>query len=163
MSIPLDQKYCIDSSSLIELRSLDTDVFSGIWDALSDAVERGILHAPHEVFRELDHVDDVTARWAKSKKAMFFNPDQAQLDKLAEIQGKFEFYDPEAGSPKADPFLIAHGALTGCKVITQETRAGKKAKVKIPDACDHFGVKFITLSDFFREQGWTFIGKQERS
>lgn len=157
-----DTKYCIDSSSLIELRSLEADVFPGIWDVLSDAVDSGILHAPHEVFRELDRVDDVTARWAKSKKSMFFNPDQTQLDKLIEVQDQFRFYDPESDDPKADPFLVAHAVITGCTVVTQEVSGqGKKGKAKIPDACDHFGVKYITLSEFFREQGWTFVGSRQ--
>lgn len=153
--------YCIDSSSLLELRALDSDVFHGIWEVLADAVAAGILHAPHEVLREVTKYDTTTASWAKAHKAMFVIPNQALVDKVVEVQDKFSFFDPETDEPKADPFLVAHAILTGCTVVTQERAAGKSSKVKIPDACTHFGAKSITLSEFFREQGWTFVGSRK--
>lgn len=155
------QKYCIDSSALIALRDLDMDVFQGIWDTLSELAAKGVIHAPHEVLREVSKIDDVVAKWAKANKRMFFDPDQALADKVVEVQKSFQFFDPERGTPIADPFLVAHGALHGCGVITQElSRKPQESKAKIPDACKHFGVRVMNLSEFFREQGWTFIGQK---
>ena len=155
------QKYCIDSSSLIELRALDTDVFGGIWDALGQMVTEGILHAPREVLREVTKVDDTTAQWAKGRRDMFLEPDQEWVDKVTDVQAEFKFFDEESEAPKADPFLVAHGILHGCTIITQEKPAADvKSKAKIPNACERYGVRVLTLSEFFREQGWTFIAKR---
>lgn len=159
-----NQKYCIDTSSLLELRALDADVFSGVWDALSDCAQRGVIHAPHEVLREVTRHDDVVARWAKSKKEMFFYPDQALLDNLTKVQSAFKFYDPESAEPIADPFLVAHGMQCGCAVITQEKPSlPGRSKPKIPDACLHFDVRFVTISEFFREQELVFVTQKSSS
>ena len=153
--------YCIDSSALLELRSLDADVFKGIWEVLDDLVLSGSIHAPKEVLREVAHLDSATARWAKSKSGFFLIPDQSLLDKVTEVQSKFKFFDPEIDKPKADPFLVAHSILTGCTIVTQETFNKKcNAGPKIPEACTHFGCKYINLSELFREQGWTFVSKK---
>jgi hypothetical protein len=153
-------KYCLDSSALLELRSLDKDVFKGIWDVLDELVEKDIVHAPREVFREVTRFDSTTAAWAKTRQRMFFTPNQELMDMVVKVQEKFKFFDPDFDWPKADPFLVAHATLKGCKVVTQETPKKKDGQVKIPDACKHFGAEVINLSEFFREQGWTFIGKK---
>jgi hypothetical protein len=157
-----EKKYCLDSSALLELRSLDADVFRGIWDAMNELATKGIIHAPREVLREVTHYDTATATWAKSRKAIFFDPDQTLLDKVVEIQSEFSFFDPDSEIPKADPFLVAHSALTGCTIVTMEVpHKPGRSEAKIPDACKRFGGKVITLSEFFREQGYTFIGQKK--
>lgn len=159
--VDVSKKYCIDSSSLLELRALDQDVFRGVWAALGQMVNEGILHAPREVLREVTKFDTATAAWAKTRKDMFLEPDQLWLDKVVEVQSEFRFFDEESDEPKADPFLVAHGVLVGCAVITQEKPARDiKSKAKIPDACGKYNVRVITLSEFFREQGWSFTGER---
>lgn len=156
------QTYCFDTSALVSLRALDTDVFSGIWGVLSEAVKSGLIHAPHEVLREITGIDDTVGNWAKKHKTMFFTPDQELVDKVSEVQKKHRFYDPESLTPKADPFLIAHAILKSCKVVTLEKpRKPGELKTRIPEVCAMFGVPVITLSDFFREQGWTFVGQKK--
>ncbi len=153
-----EKKYCLDSSALLELRSLDHDVFKGIWEVLNDLASRGIIHAPREVLREVTHYDTATAQWATSKKSIFFEPDQTMLNKVVEIQKEFTFFDIDSDLPKADPFLVAHSVITGCTIVTQEVPNKRgRSEVKIPDACQRFGGRVISLSEFFREQGWTFV------
>ncbi len=159
---PDNQKYCIDTSALLDLRPLDPDVFSGVWSALSDLGRQGILHAPSEVFRELSKTDDIVFDWAKKNKGIFFDPNQALVDKVILVQEKFKFYDIESEKPAADPFLVAHGIISGCTVVTNEKEVGPDSKkIKIPNACKHFGVKFLTLSEFFRELGISFVSQKK--
>lgn len=150
--------YCIDACSLIKLKHFEADIFPDVWGSIGEAVTKKILHAPREVYREVTRVDDAVGQWLKKRKDIIVSPDTPQLQKVAEIQSKFPtLVDSQATIPQGDPFLIAHGIISGCTLITEEVEAGPNAKrVKIPNVCKHYKVRYITLTEFFREQGWVF-------
>ena len=157
-----ERRYCIDASFLIDLGVFDPDIFGGVWNFLSDLATKDIIHAPHEVLREvLDNDNDAAAAWVKKHRGIFFDPDDVIAKKVSEVQDKYRFYDPlTAEHPSADPFLVAHGIITGCTVVHQEKPIRPpKTKAKIPDACAYFKVRDLSLNEFFRERGVTFEAK----
>ena len=58
------------------------------------------------------------------------------------------------GLPVADPFLVARGALQDASVVTEETLKPNAAKV--PNVCEHFGVRSTNVQGFLVEVGWRF-------
>jgi hypothetical protein len=58
------------------------------------------------------------------------------------------------GSPVADPFLVARGALLGANFVTEE--ALKPNAAKLPNVCEHFGVRSTNVQGFLVEVGWRF-------
>lgn len=52
---------------------------------------------------------------------------------------------------RADPWIIAHAIDKGGAVVTHEQRNPKaSSKVKIPNVCEHFGVRCIDVYQMLR-------------
>jgi hypothetical protein len=156
----LDKGFCIDTCALIDLRRsyYPPDVFPGLWDDIEGLIDQGLLIAPNEVLEELKGVDDEILRWARRFKKMFVASDKFQLREVTDILVKFpRLIDPDKTKPEADPFLIALAKSTGWAVVTSEKpRADPNARPKIPDVCKSYGIKCISLVEFFRELGWKY-------
>lgn len=58
------------------------------------------------------------------------------------------------GGKNADPFVIAKAAIDGRAVVTMEQL--RPNAVKIPNICQYFGVKCLSLDEFMEEEGWQF-------
>jgi len=58
------------------------------------------------------------------------------------------------GYPVADPFVVARAQSIEACVVTEE--ASKPNAAKIPNVCDHFGVRFTDVKGFLSEVGWRF-------
>src|SRR4030066_1543948 len=63
--------YCIDTSSLINLKPFRRDVFPTIWSKLESMVKNGELIAPLEAYGEIEIGKDKIYDWCKSNKEMF--------------------------------------------------------------------------------------------
>lgn len=60
---------------------------------------------------------------------------------------------------EADAFLVAYALSdkTNRIVVTQEiSRPERKNKIKIPEPCDVFGIKYLNTIEMFRALGKTF-------
>ena len=55
--------YCIDTSSLINLKPYRRDVFPTIWDKLENMIKNGELLSHLEVYKEIEAVKDVIHNW----------------------------------------------------------------------------------------------------
>ena len=96
---------------------------------------------------------------------MFRQLDEERIIIAKDVLNKFPaLTDPQKETEDADPFVIALAIvetknlqLLGdqCAVVSQEKgRVG--TKVKIPDVCNHYGIKHFLLIDFFNNEGWKF-------
>ncbi|TET91938.1 MAG: DUF4411 family protein [Methanomassiliicoccales archaeon] len=156
----LQEGFCIDTCALIDLGRVHypPDVFPGVWADIESLVSRGLLIAPKEVFDELKGVDDEILKWARRFKEMFKESDEDQLQEVADILARFPgLIDPTKTKPEADPFLIALAKSSGWTVVTSERpRTSPNARPKIPDVCKSYGIRCISLVEFFRERGWKY-------
>ena len=150
--------YCFDTNVLIDLRrrKYPADIFDTLWKNIEDEVARGAIITPREVYRELEKNDDELFKWVKNHSVMVQPPGQNQIQKATEILAKFpNLIDPTKETPDADPFVIALAMSQGATVVTSENHANPGARrPKIPDVCDHFGVKYLNILDYFREMKW---------
>lgn len=56
----------------------------------------------------------------------------------------------------ADPFVVALVMARDGVVVTEETRSGSIDKPRMPDACEALGLRWLPLTGYVEEQGWTF-------
>ena len=155
--------YCIDTDALINLwrRIYPRDVFPSLWKEIENLIAQGRLIIPREVLGELENFcdkDDELLKWIKKRKSMKEDLDKEQSkivkDILANSPKLIDADKPT--SSDADPFLIALAKVKNWTVITSEKPTSPGGRPKIPDVCEHFGVKCIQLVEFFREQKWMF-------
>lgn len=153
------QSYCFDTSSWVEAwtRSYPRDVFPSFWALLEPLIEGQAIVCPEDVVGELANKDDGLHRWAKSRSGLVYPMDSEQWEKSREIGRVFPKFLKEGSSKnRGDTWVIALARVTGRCVVTEEVPSEAPHKVlKIPDICDHYGVRWINLLTFMREQKWT--------
>lgn len=146
-------KYIIDTCSLTELRRrYPKDVFPGVWEAISDLANSGLLISSTEVKLELEAQDDLVTDWARKHSFIFIQLLPPIQEKAHDILSIFpNLIDDKNLKSSADPFLIATALVKGCTIVTEEMPSGKDAKfVKIPNVCAKLGVICINLIELLR-------------
>lgn len=144
--------YCIDTSSLINLKPYRRDVFPTIWSKLEGMVKMEELISPLEVFGEIEIVKDQIYDWCKSRKKMFMDIDECQIQEIEKIEAQYDksYWQTEINKPKwADPWVIALSICEGAIIVADE----KDRPNKIPTIAFAFGLKCLGLIDFFKEIG----------
>lgn len=144
--------YCIDSSSLINLKPFRKDVFPTIWRKLEDMIKSGELISPMEVYGEIEIGKDIIHNWCKGNRAMFRDMDECQIQKLQEIKGQYDkqYWENEINKPKwGDPWVIALCICEEAVIVADE----KNTRNRIPAIASAFGLEYIELIDFFKAIG----------
>lgn len=144
--------YCIDTSSLINLKPFRIDVFPTIWSKLEGLINKGELIAPLEVYGEIEIGKDEIYDWCKSKKKMFKDVDECQIQEIKKIETKYDkvYWQNEINKPKwADPWVISLSICENAIVVADE----KDTPNRIPAIAYAFGLKCLGLIDFFKEIG----------
>jgi hypothetical protein len=143
--------YCIDTSSLINLKPYRRDVFPTIWNKLENMIKNGELLSPLEAYKEIEAVKDVIHNWCKNNKKMFRDADECQIQKLQDVKRQYDsnYWENEVNKtgPWADPWLIALSICEKAIIVADE----KNAPNRIPVISAVFGVKCLVLLDFFKE------------
>lgn len=158
--------YLLDANAFITAhRSIyPFDVYPGYWDWLAEALADGTIGSIRRVRDELTSQEDELQLWVEDQVGMSLEPDDAVIDSLRRLAvwttaqdrfldaAKAEFLDV------ADYFLVGQAMAHGHVLVTLESSQpeGKK-KVKIPDACDAFGVEWIKPIEMLRREGVRFV------
>jgi len=161
-------EYCLDTS--VYTQAFRTyyafDIAPPFWKALIALAENGIIISPIAVHEELMKGNDELKQWVKlHREILFIEPDLKVIEAYRQI---VEFanrrYDDAhwirdflAG---ADPWVIAQAKAYSLIVTTME---GNKSiedvnkytarflgKIKIPNMCNHFGIKYISTFELLR-------------
>ena len=150
--------YCMDTSCFIDMALYQPrDVFPGLWTNLRAMVDDGSVLIHRMVREEVLVKDDDAAGWMKEIPLdLLIEIDGAQAAFVGRMGADWQhlryLYQQPAYEKKADPFLIATGAVRGCCVVTNEGRR----EWKIPDICARYQVKSMNHLQFVREMRWTF-------
>lgn len=162
--------YLLDSNVFIQAHqtSYPFDVVTSFWNKLIELSNNGKIRSIDKVKKEIcgSSTPDQLSIWLETKiGADFFVDSSPCVDTYAEIAVWTNDSDQYLQSAKdeflqtdlADPWLIAYAKKNGCVIVTHETsNPNSKKKIKIPEPCIHFGVKFIRPIDMFRELNETF-------
>ena len=154
--------YVFDSDSLINLfRHYYPERFPTLWEKFNTLVSEGELTSVREVYNEIGSSEDTLGTWAKEQKNILFLESTveelkfvAQIFQVKHFQSMIRKQERLKGKPVADPFVIARAKISGACVVTQEKKTENAAK--IPNVCDHFGIRCINLEGFMKEENWIF-------
>jgi uncharacterized protein DUF4411 len=154
--------YVFDCSPLSSLfKNYYRRTFRSLWERFDELVEGGDILSTREVAREIEDGGPETLRdWAKKNAHIFTIPTAAEAHFVARIYAVSHFQQNiEAqkllyGGRNADPFVIAKAAVDKSTVVTMEQL--KPNAVKIPNICQHFKIRCLSLQEFMEEQGWEF-------
>jgi hypothetical protein len=153
--------FVFDTGSLVRLNSYYPDVFPAFWQQFDQAVAAGDILSTREVRRELEReTEDHILAWAKQNADVFTMPSPEELAFVGGILAIPHFQQligkkqQLAGTPVADPFVIACAGVRGATVVTEEQKKPNAAKV--PNVCEHFEIAWVNLEGFMRAKGWRF-------
>jgi hypothetical protein len=164
------KRYLLDSNIFIQAHRMHYpfDVFPSYWNKLLTLSNNNAISSIDKVKKELCEVstpDQLSVWCINDMDSSFFIDTQECIDKYAEIaiwthsQSQFtqNAKDEFLSTDLADPWLIAYALKNDCIIVTHEiSQPLARKKIKIPEPCNHFGVKFITPIEMFRELGEQF-------
>jgi hypothetical protein len=161
-------EYCLDTSVYTQAHReyYAFDLAPGFWKSLRSNAELKVLTSPMAVYSEIEDGKDELEKWVRdNKNILFTDPDDKLIESFRQIVEFInERYEAEhwirqflAG---ADPWVIAHAKAHSLIVVAMEGRKGSEeqnnkthrfiGKIKIPNVCDHFGVKCISTYEMVR-------------
>jgi len=155
--LKLSQVYCIDTSSLVDLKrwypkSMKTFVL--IWDKIESLIRKDILISHVEVLREIKQGNDELVKWDTTNKKMFKDPDSEQIRNFEKIKRKYDsqYWENETRGdrPWGDPWIIALSITMDAIIVTDESRTKPN---RIPTIAQQFGINSLNLLDFFKQIG----------
>jgi len=159
--------YLLDANVFIEAKNFyySFDTFPGFWEWLDTEQARGNIASIQPICDELLKGNDELAAWIKERKgSSWFLPvdDDVTQQNLRQI-AVWVMAQPYKDVAKqeflsgGDPWLIAKAKTLGAAVVTQETfDAQARKKVKIPNVCRAFRVRYVNTFDLLRQTGATF-------
>jgi hypothetical protein len=153
--------YWIDSNVFIEAHGnlFRPKIVPGFWKHIDAKLADGTVKSSCLVYRELAGYGDELSNWVKTRKQSgLCMPITSEVEdnfkKIAEYVAN-TYDEPNANEflAGADGWVIAHAMATKGTVVSQESAKHPNArKARIPDVCDHFGVKCIKVIDMLEEQ-----------
>lgn len=153
--------YVFDTSPLSNLfRHFYRRRFPTLWQHFEDLVGSSVVTSTREVARELDQYGHADQDWIEHNNHIFSTPIIAEAEMIRQIyaikhfQQNIENKKIQKGGLNADPFVVAKAAVFSGTVVTLESSPPNAAR--IPNICNHFGVRCINLEKFMEEQGWEF-------
>jgi hypothetical protein len=154
--------YCIDTSSLVDLKSWRPfKRYPEVWERLDGLIRHGRIIAPRQVLEELQNVDDVLLRWARRRKQQLLRrTTRALVDRVQSIVKRFPgLIDPGQPTRNADPFVVALALEERNKTLGQELvviteEKYRPGKTRIPHVCEAYRLKYLTIHQLFLFEGW---------
>ncbi|HET7464396.1 MAG TPA: DUF4411 family protein [Longimicrobium sp.] len=154
--------YVFDTNSIRVLGNYYPERFPTFWRRFDEAVQQGRVVSAREVLNELEKqsVAPWLLQWVREHRSSFLLPDAVETDFITQIfrvphfQTLIGEMQRLRGYPVADPFVVACARVRGGCVVTEESARPNAAK--IPNVCDHFGVRCTNVEGFLREIGWEF-------
>ena len=157
--------YLLDTNVFIQAKNLHygLDFCPAFWDWLleSNTVKR--VFSIDKVSDEIAKGADALTQWAQQAKELFLPTDALVVSHLSKVSSwtMQQPYKPAAKSTflqAADYYLIAHAlAAPERVVVTHEKPENSLNKIKIPNVCIGFNLKFVTPFEMLRQERAKFV------
>jgi len=160
--------YLLDANAFMEANRLyyAFDIAPGFWSWLGDPALAGQVASIDSVKDEITAGTGDLVDWARALPSNFWIADSTgSLAAMTELAAwaadparlfRQDAVDEFLGS--ADLRLIAQAMATGATVVTREQPApDSKKKIKIPDACNAFGVAWTDPFSLYRTLGMRLV------
>lgn len=158
-------EYCLNANIYIQAKNgpYGFDIVPGFWNWLNSLLIKGNIYGPYMVYEELTAGDDRLSDWTKERKdAGLFQVPSVEIQEFfreiaTHVVDTYPQHHHQPFLEGADPWVIAHAKINNSIVITSERFLnGNPQKVKIPNVCKEFNVKYIDLYTFLRKTGAKF-------
>ncbi len=163
--------YIVDSNFFIQAHreTYPLDVAFSYWNKVKQLANEGKIISIDKVKDEIFDKNDALENWCKENLPHdFFKDTSGTLNEYQRVTNwafsKSSHYLQNAineflAADEADAFIIAYalGDISSRIIVTQEISDPKrKNKIKIPEPCNVFNVRYIRAMEMFRELGETF-------
>lgn len=153
--------YLLDANTLIRANNEYYPIarIPQFWDWLTALGEAGVVKVPNEIADEVTVGRDDLAAWLRERNVAqaLRLPEAADTVLVRRVVADGyapDLTDTELQKVGRDAFLVAYAlAGRGRTVVTKEVSAASKRRAnrKLPDVCDHFGVRWLTAFAFYAE------------
>lgn len=160
-------QYCLDANIFFTANSLyyPMDYCPAFWDMIDVNIESETVFVVEQVYQELTKGKSEVTDWIKDRKSdkfvkAFEDEDvQKEFIKIADhVQKNYKQEVAADFLSGADPWIVAICKVHEFTIVTKETYSeGIKKKVKIPNICKVFGVRYINDFEMIRELKAKFI------
>ena len=159
--------YLLDANIFIDAknRAYGMDFCPAFWEWLSLKHLQGFLGSIDAVKDELLKGQDELATWVKTLPPSFFPklpPSGVVAMKriTTHLAGQHYSQDElEFFCSGADVYLVAHAMTENHVIVTGEKAAPGAKKIKIPNVCKDFGIRYCSIYDVIRESKARFVLK----
>lgn len=163
----MDNKYIVDANIFITAhrQRYPFDVVPSFWEQLIEKAAHKIIIL-EAVQKEILRGNDLLAEWYNEESSNFTVakiPEQEVIKAYSEIINSVNSNGQYLQSAKvefasvADSWLCAYGLAYEATIVTLETyEKERRNRVKIPNVCREFDVRYIDLLEFMREIGMRF-------
>jgi len=161
--------YCIDTSVLIDLDNhYPRRFFESLWSNIEQLMREGRLITIEQVMKEIKHLNrPEIEKWLKQFPGVVRPFSQEIGNCLSEIMAALpDFVDQSKERDEADQPLVALALAENRAqrifsgdfvVLTNERRKRpNERRVRIPDACAHFGIRCFSLFELMEHESWRF-------
>ncbi|OFX84253.1 MAG: twitching motility protein PilT [Bacteroidetes bacterium GWF2_33_16] len=163
--------YVIDSIFFIQAHRdiYPLDVAFSFWNKIKQLAGEGKIVSIDKVKDELYDKNDALEAWCRNNLPEdFFKDTSGIMIEYGQVTSwavsKSSHYLPAAineflSADEADAFIIAYvlNDKNNRTLVTQETsEPNRKSKIKIPEPCNEFSIRYIKTMEIFRELGVTF-------
>ena len=161
----------MDSNFLIQAHrvSYPLDVAYSFWNKVKQLAHSGLIISIDKVKDEIFDNHDLLSEWCEANLPDdFFKDTDTSIDSYRRVTSwvvsRNTHYLPNAineflSAEEADAFIVAYALDNPSNniIATQEvSEPFRRTKVKIPDACNALGVRYVNMMDMFRMLGETF-------
>lgn len=165
------QIYLVDSNFFIQAHRAiyPLDIATGFWSKVKMLADSGVIFSIDKVKNELYNKNDELENWCKNNLPDNFFKDSSEIIReYSQITtwaiSKSDHYLPKAiteflDADEADAFIVAYALSEKDKItiVTQEVSdINRKNRIKIPEPCNEFDIKYINTIEMFRQLGETF-------
>jgi hypothetical protein len=156
--------YCLDANTLIEAKNLhySMDFCPAFWEMVKNENSKGQIFSIDFIAKELARGNDELADWAKRNKKIFIETSDIEtqmvyIEIVNDVNENYSEVEARKFLDVADPWLIAKCKTMDATLVTKEVFARGAKKVKIPNICEKFGVKYMQTHEMIRALGVKFI------
>lgn len=163
--------YVVDSNFFIEAHRANypLDIAFSFWNKVKELAVAGTIISIDKVKAELYDKNDELEEWCKANLPDdFFKPTNEVMNQYGQVStwaiSMKHHYLPKAlneflDADEADAFIVAYSLADKVNriIVTQEiSQPARKNRIKIPEACHHFNVRYLKTMEMMRELQETF-------
>ena len=159
--------YIVDSNFFIQAHRAyyPLDVMQSFWIKVKQLADEGKIKSIDkvkiEIYSKASHEDELKGWCEDNLPDDFFLDTSSSINDYTEIvvwaNSMSNYYKRSAieeflATDLADPWLVAHAKANNCIIVTYEkSEPNRKSRIKIPEVCNQFGVKYINTVELLRE------------